>query len=112
MNLTVSIDDDTLARAKEIARQRGVSLEQLIVRHLEELTPRMPAEHMIERRGHARSFMAEAPIVEEIHKIREQLLEEHGGFDGYMKHIEELQDELKERIVSRDPRPPFAPNSR
>ena len=50
--------------------------------------------------------MPDDPIVEEIHRIREQLLEEHGGFDGYMKHIEELQEELKDRIVSREPRPP------
>jgi hypothetical protein len=50
--------------------------------------------------------MAEDPIVEEIHEIREKLLEQYGGFDGYMKHIEELQEELKDRIVTRDPRPP------
>jgi hypothetical protein len=53
--------------------------------------------------------MAEDPIVEEIHRIREKLLERYGGFDGYMKHIEELQEELKDRIVSRKPRPPVAP---
>ena len=53
--------------------------------------------------------MADDPIVEEIHRIREQLLEQYGGFDGYMKHIEELQDELKDRIVSREPRPPVVP---
>jgi hypothetical protein len=50
--------------------------------------------------------MPEDPIVEEIHRIREQLLEEHGGFDGYMKHIEDVQQELKDRIVSREPRTP------
>jgi hypothetical protein len=54
--------------------------------------------------------MAEDPIVEEIHKIREQLLEQYGGFDGYMKHIEELQRELKGRLVSREPRTPVAPS--
>jgi hypothetical protein len=53
--------------------------------------------------------MVEDPIVKEIHKIREELLEEYGGFEGYMKHIEELQQELKDRIVSREPRPPVAP---
>lgn len=46
--------------------------------------------------------MAEDPIVQEIHRIREQLLEQYGGFDGYMKHVEELQEELKDRIVSRE----------
>lgn len=50
--------------------------------------------------------MAEDPIVEEIHKVREELLEEYGGLDGYMQHIEELQEELKERIVTRAPRRP------
>ena len=53
--------------------------------------------------------MVEDPIVKEIHEIREALLEQYGGFDGYMKHIEELQHELKDRIVSREPRPPAAP---
>ena len=54
--------------------------------------------------------MPEDPIVEEIHKIREKLLEQYGGVDGYMKHIEELQEELKDRIVSREPRPPVITN--
>ena len=54
--------------------------------------------------------MVEDPIVKEIHKIREELLEQYGGFDGYMKHIEEFQQELKDRIVSREPRPPLAPS--
>jgi hypothetical protein len=50
--------------------------------------------------------MNEDPIVKELHQIREELLEQYGGLDGYMKHIEELQQELKDRIVSREPRPP------
>jgi len=50
--------------------------------------------------------MPEDPIVEEIHKIREKLLEQYGGFDGYMKHIDEFQEELKDRIVTREPRRP------
>lgn len=54
--------------------------------------------------------MAEDPVVEEIHRIREQLIEQYGGFDGYMKHIEELQLELKDRMVSREPRPPVVPS--
>lgn len=55
--------------------------------------------------------MADDPIVEEIHRTREQLLEQHGGFEGYLKHVNELQEELKERLVSREPRPP-APSRR
>jgi hypothetical protein len=52
--------------------------------------------------------MAEDPIIEEIHRVREQLLEEHGGFDGYLEHLKVLQEELKGRIVTREPRQPLA----
>lgn len=50
--------------------------------------------------------MAKDPIVAEIHKIREDLLREHGGMDGYMRHLEDLQKQLKGRIVRRKPRKP------
>jgi hypothetical protein len=50
--------------------------------------------------------MADDPIVEEIHEIRRQLLEEHGGMDGYMVHLQQLQLELRNRIVRREPRKP------
>jgi hypothetical protein len=50
--------------------------------------------------------MIEDPIVEEIHKIREELLAQHGGLDGYMRHLEELRLEFKDRIVHREPRRP------
>ena len=46
------------------------------------------------------------PIVEEIHKIREELLAEYGGMDGYIRHLEDLQLEFKDRIVRREPRKP------
>ena len=49
MKVTVSIDDDTLARAKELASQQGVSLDQLIQKGLEDLTAWMSAEQMIEK---------------------------------------------------------------
>ena len=49
MNVTFSIDDETLARARELARQRGVSLDQLIQDYLHELTARMSADEMIEK---------------------------------------------------------------
>ena len=35
MNLTIAIDDELLARAREVASRRGVSLQQLIREHLE-----------------------------------------------------------------------------
>ena len=47
MNVTFSIDDETLARAREVASQRGVSIDQLVQNYLEELTSRMSAETMI-----------------------------------------------------------------
>lgn len=50
--------------------------------------------------------MVEDPIVEEIHKIREKLLAEHGGLEGYLEHLKDLQVELKDRIVTREARPP------
>jgi hypothetical protein len=50
--------------------------------------------------------MTDDPIVEEIHRIREKLLEEHGGFDGYFEHLLEIQEQMKDRIVHREPCPP------
>jgi hypothetical protein len=50
------------------------------------------------------------PIVDEIHKIREELLAEYGGMDGYMRHLEDLNLEFKGRIVRREPRKPHATN--
>jgi hypothetical protein len=52
--------------------------------------------------------MPEDPVVKEIHDVREELLNEYGGFDGYMQHIEELQRKLGDRVVTREPRPPIA----
>lgn len=51
--------------------------------------------------------MTEDPIVEELHKIREEMLAEHGGLDGVVEHLRKLQAEMPERIVRRDPRPPI-----
>jgi hypothetical protein len=50
--------------------------------------------------------MINDPIVDEIHKIREDLLAEHGGMEGYMRHLDELRLEFKDRIVRREPRKP------
>ena len=50
--------------------------------------------------------MIKDPIVDEIHKIREELLAEHGGMDGYIRHLETLRAEFKDRIVQREPRKP------
>ena len=52
--------------------------------------------------------MHDDPIVDEIHRIREQLLEEHGGLDGYVAHLQKMQEQMKDRVVSREPRRPIA----
>ena len=50
--------------------------------------------------------MIDDPIVEELHKIREAMLEEYGGLDGLVKHLREIQAEMPERVVTLKPRPP------
>jgi hypothetical protein len=51
--------------------------------------------------------MTEDPIVEELHKIREEMLEEYGGLEGLVKHLREIQAEMPERVVILAPRPPI-----
>lgn len=51
--------------------------------------------------------MTEDPIVEELHKIREEMLAEHGGLEGLVNHLRRLQAEMPERIVRLDPKPPI-----
>lgn len=48
----------------------------------------------------------EDPVVKEVHETRTRLLEKHGGPDGYAEHLRALEAELKDRIVTREPRPP------
>jgi 16S rRNA C967 or C1407 C5-methylase (RsmB/RsmF family) len=48
----------------------------------------------------------EDPIVAEIHQIREELLEKHGGMEGYARHLQQEREKNPERYVRRDPRPP------
>jgi hypothetical protein len=52
--------------------------------------------------------MIEDPIVEELHKIREEMLEEHGGLEGLVKHLHEMQAKMPQRVVRLDPKPPVA----
>ena len=51
--------------------------------------------------------MWEDPIVAEIHKIREEILKEHGGVDGYLQHIRRDQEKYRDRLVSLPPRRPW-----
>lgn len=46
------------------------------------------------------------PIVEEVHQTRARLLERYGGSEGYAEHLRQLEIELKDRLVEREPRPP------
>lgn len=56
--------------------------------------------------------MTKDPVVEEVHAIRRELLEEYGGMDGYLQHIKELELELKDRVVRREPRKPVLTKQR
>jgi len=51
--------------------------------------------------------MTEDPIVEELHKIREEMLEQYGGLEGLVKHLREIQAEMPERVVTLAPKPPI-----
>jgi len=51
--------------------------------------------------------MLEDPIVEELHKIREEILAECGGLEGLVKHLREVQAEMPERAVKLDHKPPI-----
>jgi hypothetical protein len=51
--------------------------------------------------------MVEDPIVDELHRIREEMLEEHGGLEGLVEHLRKIQTEMPERVVRHDPRVPI-----
>ena len=50
--------------------------------------------------------MYDDPIIDELHKIREELLREHGGLKGYLNHLRAEQEKTKDRVVSRAARKP------
>ena len=50
--------------------------------------------------------MEKDPVVQELHRIREQMLEEHGGLDGLVEHLRQMQAEMPQRVVSLPPKPP------
>jgi hypothetical protein len=52
--------------------------------------------------------MIEDPIVEELHKIRKEMLAEHGGLEGLVKHLQERQIETPQRVVRLEPKPAVA----
>lgn len=50
----------------------------------------------------------EDPVVEEVHQTRARLLEQHGGSEGYAEHLRQMESELADRLVTREPRRPVA----
>lgn len=48
MNLTISVDDELLRRAREHARSRGTSLQELLRGYLRSLVGDLPAESVAE----------------------------------------------------------------
>jgi hypothetical protein len=48
MNVTLSIDDQTLVRARQLAQQRGTSLNQMIRDYLDSLTSSDPVQAVAE----------------------------------------------------------------
>jgi hypothetical protein len=52
--------------------------------------------------------MVEDPVVEELHRIREEMLEQYGGLEGLVKHLREVQSELPQPAVTLEPKPPVA----
>jgi len=46
------------------------------------------------------------PLVEEIHETRTRLLDRYGGSEAYARHLREVESELAERVVTREPRRP------
>ena len=65
MNLTISVDDDLLLRARDLARRRGVSLQDLL-------------------RGFLRSLVGDRPAREVAEEILD-LFERQGGHSGGRK---------------------------
>lgn len=47
------------------------------------------------------------PVVEDVHRTRAKLLERYGGAEGYAEHLRQLEKELGDRVVSREPRRPI-----
>jgi hypothetical protein len=62
MNVTIAVDDELLARARDLARRRGTSLQELL-------------------REQLRALVGERPGVEVAAEL-EALMTEHGGASG------------------------------
>jgi len=49
--------------------------------------------------------MFDDPIVAEVRKTREKLLEEAGGYDAYVQKLKAMEEKHSERLVTRRPAP-------
>jgi hypothetical protein len=47
MNLTLSVDESTVERAREVARQQGTSLNALIREYIEQLAGQVSGEQLL-----------------------------------------------------------------
>lgn len=50
--------------------------------------------------------MEDDPVVEELHRIRKEMLEEHGGLQGLVKYLREMQSQMPDRVESLEPKRP------
>ena len=51
--------------------------------------------------------MIEDSIVDEVHRTRERLLAEYGGMEGLLREFSAIEDEMRDRVVRLEPRPPI-----
>ena len=53
--------------------------------------------------------MIDDPVVEEVHKTRERILEEYGSSAALLPDLREIEREFKDRVVRLQPRTPTEP---
>ncbi len=56
--------------------------------------------------------MNEDPVVAEVHETRERLLKEYGGMENLLKEFRAIEAEMKNRVVTLEPRTPIEPRRR
>ena len=48
--------------------------------------------------------MIEDPNVAEVRRVREQLIEQHGGLDGWIEHLQEMDRQRAQQSSRKTPR--------
>jgi hypothetical protein len=51
--------------------------------------------------------MTDDPVVAEVHKTRERLLEEYGGMENLLAEFRAIETEMTDRVVRLEPREPI-----